>query len=318
MAFDKVYTADAFCKKLIYIATRLDTEYGAGFPNNLGYYHEDDKFSWDCWNLYKSVTWGWQEVREVGYYCYQPGLYGLGDWDGATIMAYSEDVSGDFSSIPRGAGLITPDQQHFGYYVDEFTDRMGQTCNVVESTTSWGCNRVIGSWVDPDGTRRNCKGGIISKSWARHGKLPCIDYADKPQPQPEPQPEPKPQRVTEDGSWGPETTLALQQFFGCLIQDGKVSGQPSGNKKYLPNCSTDSWEFEFWPWKRVGSDLIFALQIRLASSGYYAGEFDRWCGPLTVKAIQTWQKELGYYTGQIDGSLGPGTALAIQRWINSL
>ena len=315
MGYDKVFTKDAFAERLIWIATQLDTEYNNRFPYNLGYYNENGKVSWDCWNLPKSLIWGWQPYQSVGYYCYQPGLYGLDDLTGNGLMAICDNKSGDFTDVRKSAFLLTADKQHAGVYVGEFTDRLGQLCNVVEATTSWGEHKVIGSWVDPDGTRRNCKDGMISKAWAEHGELPFIDYAD--QPQPEPQPEPKPQRVVEDGSWGPEVTLNLQQIFRCKILDGKVSGQPSGNKGCLPACSVESWEFEFWPWKRVGSDLIYAMQVRLAGLGYYTGAWDRWCGPLMVKAIQLWLRDLGYYDGEIDGSLGPATALALQRWINA-
>ena len=316
MGYDKVFTKDAFAEKLIWIATQLDTEYSNKFPRNLGYYNERGRWSWDCWNLPKSLIWGWQPEQVEGYYCYEPGLYGLEDLTGNGLMAVCDNKSHDFSNIRRSAFLLTADKQHAGIYVGEFTDRLGQLCNVVECTTSWNERKVIGSWVDPDGTRKNCQGGIISKAWDEHGELPWIDYDDQPVP-PEP---PKPKRVDEDGSWGPQLTLALQQIFGCEIQDGVVSGQPFGNKRFLPACwaDEDSWQFRFWKWDQIGSNLIYAMQLFLAKGGYYTDALDRWCGKNMVIAIQLFLRDAGLYSGEIDGSCGPATVLALQQWVNSL
>lgn len=303
---DIVFTKEAFIAKLIHIATELDTRYDNHFPKNLGYW-DGDKFSWDCWNLPKSIIWGWQENKTVGYYCYQPGLYGLDDLTGGGILALCDNVSSDFSDITPGEFLLTAAKDHAGIYVGEFTDRMGQTCNVVECTTSWSTGRVIGSWVDPNGVRRNCEGGTPSKAWARHGKMPWIDY-NKPQPAPQPTPEP---RCEEDGWWGPKFTLALQMFFGLFHQDGVVSRQPSSNKRYLPNASGAAWEFKGWPWYLGGSNLIKTIQQLIGASvdGYAGKEF--------VTKLQIFLKGLGFYAGLIDGSMGPGTVLAFQKWLNA-
>ena len=82
---------------------------------------------------------------------------------------------------------------------------------------------------------------------------------------------PKPQRVSEDGWWGQETTLALQQIFGCAIQDGIVSRQPKSNAKYLANASPSSWEFRGWPLYFGGSAVVKALQAEIGADvdGYF-------------------------------------------------
>lgn len=306
---DVVFTKQAFADKLIHIATEVDSLYKNKYPQNCGYYN-GSKFSWDCWNLVKSLIWGWQEERTEGYFCYQPDLYGLGDWDGGTIMSYCTDVSSDFSNLTVGEFLLTAAKDHAGVYVGEFTDRSGQPCNVVECTTTWNENRVIGSWVDPDGTRRNCKDGLVSKSWARHGKLPWVDYSDPVPPEP-----PKP-RVAEDGWWGQETTYALQEILGCEIVDGEVSNQPRFNKRFLPNASvkgesdSGSWVFK-WVGYGKGSNVIKALQQRIDATpdGYF--------GRASVIALQQYLQARGYYAGAIDGSMGPGTVSGMQMWINA-
>lgn len=307
MGYDKVFTKEAFARKLIHIATELDTQYNNNFPYNCGYVHENGKVSWDCWNMPKSLIWGWQEDEAPGYYCYQPGLYGLDDLTGGGIMAVCDGVSGDFSKVIQSEFLLTADKKHAGMFVDEFADRLGQLCNVVECTTSWNEWRVIGSWVDPDGTRRNCKGGIVSKAWAQHGQLPWIDYGTHPVP-PEP---PKPKRVDEDGWWGREMTFALQDIFGCQIMDAVVSRQPNSNRQFLANASVTSWEFRGWPFYSGGSALIKAMQAWLGIKQ------DGWAGYEFVGALQQKLKDLGFYTGLIDHSMGPGTVLALQRWVNA-
>lgn len=303
MSYDVVFTKQAFADKLIHIATEVDSLYKNKYPQNCGYYN-GSKFSWDCWNLVKSLIWGWQEERTEGYFCYQPDLYGLGDWDGGTIMSYCTDVSSDFSNLTVGEFLLTAAKDHAGVYVGEFTDRSGQPCNVVECTTTWNENRVIGSWVDPDGTRRNCKDGLVSKFWARHGKLPWVDYSDPVPPEP-----PKPDVLDVDGSWGQLTTQYSQQMLGTPI-DGIISNQPLRNKQYLPNASTTSWQFK-WIGYGKGSDFVRALQNLIGTVA------DGWFGKQSVIALQVFLQMRGYYNDAIDGSMGYNTVCAWQQFVNA-
>ena len=119
---------------------------------------------------------------------------------------------------------------------------------------------------------------------------------------------PHPDVVDVDGSWGTATTRWTQQMLGTVC-DGIVSGQPTVNKKYLPNCHTSSWKFVLIGAK--GSQMIRALQKLVGASQ------DGKCGPNTVKAIQKYLKARGYYDGAIDGSMGPGTVRGWQRYINA-
>ena len=52
-----VMTARDYVIKHIHIARDLNTKYKNVYPYNLGYYNDDDKYSWDCWNLPKSLIW---------------------------------------------------------------------------------------------------------------------------------------------------------------------------------------------------------------------------------------------------------------------
>lgn len=121
---------------------------------------------------------------------------------------------------------------------------------------------------------------------------------------PEPQPEPKPVKptinaVSVDGWWGPSTTKALQKIFGTT-QDGIVSGQDSGSKKYHVRCDGSSWKYG-----SGGSNVIKALQAKIGA------DQDRYFGPATIKALQ---RKLGV---DVDGYCGPGTVTALQKWINN-
>lgn len=310
-----VYNWQEFRKLLIHLATEVKTKYDNHFPYNCGYYHADGSFSFDCLNMIKALLWNWQENRSVGYYCYKPGANGVEDVTENGLFALTYDQSTDFSfgAVAICELLIAPGNDHVGIFVGEFEDRNGNLCNVVECTTTWNERRVIGSWVDENGIRYGSQGGPQSYCWAKHGKLPQIDYEVKP----EPQPEPKPQRVVEDGSWGRETTFNLQDVLGCQQMDGEVSRQPKGNRVFLPNVSETSWKFKGFPWYVGGSAVIKAWQTLLKNHGYYGGAIDGYCGQQTVIASQRYLYDLGYYDGAIDGSMGPATVVGMQRWINA-
>lgn len=295
-----VYDSRQFCGILKHIATELNTRYDNHFPRNLGYNYGSG-YSWDCWNLPKSLIWGWKEGGAVGSYQRADLSTGLGDWNGWTILNCCAGISTNFSSISPGEFLLTEDKGHAGVYVGDFKDRYGQLCNVVECTTSWSTSRVIGSWVDADGTRRNCKGGQISKSWHWHGKLPWVDYAEiAPAPV---------KKIAEDGSWGMDTTRWTQRLLGTHV-DGIVSNQPRSNKKYLPNAYTGSWQFKLFGYKG-GSDMIRALQrlIGATADGYF--------GKDSVSHLQLFLANKGFYNGAIDGVMGYNTVLGWQKYINA-
>lgn len=201
MALQVAITAKDYVEKVIHIAKDLDTEYNNTYPKNLGYYNANGKFSWDCWNLNpKTMVWGWEEKKVVGYYCWEKGKYGLGDWGGKEIMNHCYDVSSDFSKITPAELLITPDGGHMGAYIGEFI--INSRCyNVVECTTSWKERRVCFSYVSSNGLRYHYKDGAQSSAdpkekaptpWAKHGKFPCIDYSVLPTPPTPPTPPEEP------------------------------------------------------------------------------------------------------------------------------
>lgn len=113
----------------------------------------------------------------------------------------------------------------------------------------------------------------------------------------------KSEKITVDGWWGQATTRLAQKVFGTYV-DGIVSNQPLVNKKYLPNCSTYSWEFKQSDY-RAGSSLVRAIQrhIKADDDGYFGKQ-----------SVMCLQKALGV---SVDGSCGPATVKAFQRYLNS-
>lgn len=117
--------------------------------------------------------------------------------------------------------------------------------------------------------------------------------------------------VTEDGVWGVSTTKYTQKLMGTT-QDGIVSAQRKGAKKYLPAAHTGSWQFN----KLVGggSPMIKKLQAYI---GMTSKDCDGLFGTGSIKKFQTFLKNKGFYTGSVDGILGTGTAKGWQKYLNS-
>lgn len=146
------------------------TTYINKFPKNCGYF-DGKKWSFDCWNLVKSIINGFNFDMTVGSYV--KGFKITGDCDGATILKKCTTKSKDFTkiSIP-GTYLYMPG--HAGSYIGD-TLVNGKWVNVVECTGAWTKN-VLYSWVDTDGTRRRYKGGAKNGKWTDWGLMCYIDY----------------------------------------------------------------------------------------------------------------------------------------------
>lgn len=103
--------------------------------------------------------------------------------------------------------------------------------------------------------------------------------------------------------WGPRFSSELQRQLGCVV-DGIISRQPQRNRKCLPNADTASWEF--LPSCSSGSPVIRALQGKVGTS------VDGWCGPNTVKSLQSWLS-CQIVKVDIDGVLGKQTCRAMGK-----
>lgn len=230
MAYLVVYTAKEFHDLLIHIATELNTKYDNHFPYNLGYQH-GSYYTWDCWNLPKSLIWGWHEDSRVGYYQPQNPKTGLGDWGGAKILSCCTEVSSDWSNAPIGAFMLSTDNGHAGIYIGERI--INSKCyNVVECTPKWNGGVQL-SYVSASGGRYPYKDGQkASIGWAKFGKLPWIDYSEQPTPPVPPEPTPK-EDIFYTVKRGDNLTKIAKQFNTTVSQLVEWNNIPNPNLIYV-------------------------------------------------------------------------------------
>lgn len=151
--------------KTMFSLLDLSTGYWNEYPYNLGYYHSNGNFTFDCVNLLKAVLNGWEETKEPGYF--QRDLSRTGDCDEWGLISQCPGNSSDFGKLKDVSVLYM--SGHIGCYVGEFT-RSGKTYNVIECTSNaWG-NGVIATYVDGSGRRLKYKGSSSQiGTWSRHG-----------------------------------------------------------------------------------------------------------------------------------------------------
>lgn len=116
-----------------------------------------------------------------------------------------------------------------------------------------------------------------------------------------------PGSISVDGSCGPATVKKWQAVMGTTV-DGIVSGQ------VIPDCVT-YWRPNLYDgcvtYGGYGSQLIRAVQRKLASEGRYSGAIDGLLGPATIRGIQS------HYGLSQDASFGPATVRALQTALNN-
>jgi hypothetical protein len=158
---DKEYLAK------IKLAAAQPTRYWNEYPYNLGYYHSDGVFSFDCVNLVKAILNGWDAVKRVGYFVND--FSRTGDCNEWGLLSQCPDYSTDFSNLHCLAVLYMPG--HIGTALgEEVTRNGGKVYNVIECTGAWG-GGVLYSYVDSKGRRFNHKGGSQAGTWTHWGKM---------------------------------------------------------------------------------------------------------------------------------------------------
>lgn len=249
MAYTIVCTKDDFVNFFKSLPVTIGSIYSNTFPYNCLYNRGMGSaglvvYSADCWNMIKAALWNDLVLpTPAGAYSYHPGKYGLQDLNGYQIIQACSDVSSDFTNITPGEYLSTAGYDHAGVYVGELTTSAG-TFNVVECTPIWA-NGIQYSWLDPDGTRRQKKGGAISVYWAKHGKLPWVDYTEDP-PEPPTPPEPDPPEPPE-----PVPDVPAKNIYSYLVDKNikKISiirdGISGSSKVYHISKAVDSVIIDF-------------------------------------------------------------------------
>ena len=170
-----IMTERQYVERLQNIASRK-TRYSNKYPYNLLLINKDGRTSGDCLNTIKALLNGYDvRVTRVGYY--QRDLSNTGDVTEQGLLKQCSEVSQDFSKLGNHPLLLYM-KGHVGSYLGK---EVSGIYNVIECTKSFG-GGVVYSGVDPDGTRRNKKGGLKNGKWTHHGKFtPWVEYeADEP------------------------------------------------------------------------------------------------------------------------------------------
>ncbi len=135
-------------------------------------YWNGTHWSADCSNLIKSIING-RDVYNPKKGSYQKKFPVVEDVNANGLILKCNNISNNFNElgdVPRLLHL----NGHVGVYLGRNLSTSNGEVNVIESTTSWGANAIIYSWVDNDGTRRLNKEGRLSESklnWTSHGSL---------------------------------------------------------------------------------------------------------------------------------------------------
>lgn len=121
-----------------------------------------DTFFFDCVGLVKGILWGFNGNKNALYGGASYGSNGVPDATISTLLKKCTDVSSDFSKIEVGEFLYYS-SGHCGIYVGDGL--------AVESTSAWQF-KVQTTAVKNIGEKK----GYKSRKWAKHGKLPWIEY----------------------------------------------------------------------------------------------------------------------------------------------
>lgn len=153
---------------------------------NLGYHWKDGRYSWDCWNLIKSILSGWTPDIPIGK---QGNCSVTGDLTGIQLLNCCHSRSKDFSRLKQaGTYLYLATDPHAGIYVGDF-EYFGKIYNVIECTKNkpFNADGVTYTYVDDRGRRLRYKGGVQSLSWSEYGLFPAtwLEYDKEPTPLPD-------------------------------------------------------------------------------------------------------------------------------------
>lgn len=170
-----IMTAAELVERLEVLANRK-TFYKNKYPYNLCYIHADGRTSADCVNLYKALLNGYDVTKTnvVGYF--QRDLSNTGDCTEWGLLKQCTEISDDFSNMGAKPRLLYM-KGHIGGYIGKEVHRNGKVYNCIECTGAFG-GGIVYSYIDADGTRRQCRDGATAGKWTKNGLMtPWVDYS---------------------------------------------------------------------------------------------------------------------------------------------
>lgn len=121
-----------------------------------------DTFGFDCVGLVKAILWGWSGDKNAAYGGAKYGSNGVPDYDADNMINLCTEISTDFKDIAVGELLWKPG--HVGIYIGDGL--------AAESTSAWESKAQVTAV-----TNISARAGYYSQVWAKHGKLPFVDYS---------------------------------------------------------------------------------------------------------------------------------------------
>jgi hypothetical protein len=121
-------------------------------------------FAFDCVNVIKAILWGWSGRADKNYGGAVYAANGVPDISADGMIDKCKDVSTNFSNIIPGEAVWLPG--HIGVYIGNG--------KVIECTPVWA-NGVQITALGNVGTIA----GLHSRKWAKHGKMPYVEYTTK-------------------------------------------------------------------------------------------------------------------------------------------
>ena len=150
---------------------------------------------------------------------------------------------------------------------------------------------------------QNVDGNYIYKDYPTIIRELGLNHLDGPTPPTPPTPTPTHQ-IAEDGIWGKDTTLKIQEVFNLQVKDGIISNQLSWFRDENPALLSST--FEWKDYMAGGSLTMCAIQ------NWLGVEADGYIGPNTISALQ---RKMGT---PVDGCCSYPSAVvkAFQHWLN--
>lgn len=229
--------------------------YGSG-GNQWSTWQNDKGWYVDCTCSIKAILWGGRFIvanRGKAHAGCNYGSNGIPDFTPASCVNWTNATRGNFKNLIPGEILLMTSHGHAGIYIGK-----GE---VIEVTPAWtggnpGCQI---SQIGRNGER--IKNGRQVLSWEWHGKIPVVDYINKPEP-----PAPTPTHKYKIGDVvninGVYVSSTSTDKLNPAITRGTITRIVEARNPYLLDNGNIGW---------VNDDCIVINKVNYLSNTNYTG-----------------------------------------------
>ena len=229
--------------------------YGSG-GNQWSTWQNDKGWYVDCTCSIKAILWGGRFIvanRGKAHAGCNYGSNGIPDFTPASCVNWTNATRGNFKNLIPGEILLMTSHGHAGIYIGK-----GE---VIEVTPAWtggnpGCQI---SQIGRNGER--IKNGRQVLSWEWHGKIPVVDYVNKPEP-----PAPTPTHKYKIGDVvninGVYVSSTSTDKLNPAITRGTITRIVEARNPYLLDNGNIGW---------VNDDCIVINKVNYLSNTNYTG-----------------------------------------------